>query len=268
MKQEPYGLLFLMHQIEKMAPYMNKISFYMAGNIEIVIGTGMHEFPYHTHNSFMVGAIMNGSGEFCIGDENSKLYKEDIYVVPSNTGISIKPVNDFSYITICLKNDLADRMTEYEVNEYYYIGLGDVLFEFANTFQMERIDEKDFVNKIIGLLGLKKVPDSKVVRSEAIINAVQYIQSCEDRFDLNEISKLVYLSKYHFIRLFKKDMGITPKQYHQQCRIRNVKRMALHSLQKEIAYDLGFSTQSHMDSVFKQYMGITLNNYIDSIVKK
>lgn len=92
---------------------MNKISFYLDGNIEIVIGAGLHKFPLHTHNSFMVGAVLEGCGEFYIDNKTSKLSKGDAYIVPSNTGIAINPISDFSYITICLKNELAIIMKDY-----------------------------------------------------------------------------------------------------------------------------------------------------------
>lgn len=100
--------------------HMNQISFYKTGNVEIIIGKGMHAFPYYTHNSYMIGAVLNGCGEFCIGETTSKLNKNDCYIVPSDTGISIKPLSDFSYITICLKNELAVQMSSYEANCCYY----------------------------------------------------------------------------------------------------------------------------------------------------
>ena len=60
-------------------------------------------------------------------------------------------------------------------------------------------------------------------------------------------------------------MGITPKQYHQQCKVRKIKNMVFENSQSDIAYALNFSTQSHMNSMFKKYMGISMGSYSSAI---
>ena len=245
---------------------MNKISFYKCNNIEIIIGAGMHEFPYHSHNSYMVGAVLEGCGEFCIGKELSMLNRNDVYIVPSNTGISIKPKKDFVYITVCFKNNLADIMNKYQVKKYYFNNLGHNLLNMANDFRGQLIDESAFINLLIKLFDLKVLNVSIQPKSTVIIKAMQYINdNCSEKFDLDILSEEVFLSKYYLVRLFRKEVGITPQQYYQQCKLRKLKKMAPIFSQKRIAYDLNFSTQSHMNSIFKKYMGITLKDYISSI---
>jgi AraC-like DNA-binding protein len=60
-------------------------------------------------------------------------------------------------------------------------------------------------------------------------------------------------------------MGITPKQYHQQCKVRKIKDMVFESSQSNIAYELNFTSQSHMNDVFKKYMGITTGSYSSAV---
>lgn len=215
---------------------MNQISFYLDGNIEIVIGVGLHKFPYHTHNSFMVGAVLEGCSEFNIYNKTSKLSKGDAYIVPSNTGIAINPVSDFSYITICLENELA------------------------NAFRTHNIDEQCFAIHLIDMFALYKV--SAPVKSMCTEKTVRYLNNhFQSKFSLDELARNSYVSKYHLIRTFKKEMEITPKQYHQQCKVRCIKNMVFENSQSDIAYALNFSTQSHMNSIFKKYMGITMGSY-------
>lgn len=243
---------------------MNKVSFYLDGNIEIVTGVGMHKFPYHTHNSFMVGAILEGCSEFYIGNKVSKLSKEDAYIVPSNTGIAINPINDFVYITICLKDELATIMKDKKTESYFYPGLGNKLLKLGKDFRMHNIDEQCFAMHIIDLFALNKV--SNLNKSVCTEKAVQYLNNhFQSRFSLDELAKKSYVSKYHLIRTFKKEMGITPKQYHQQCKVRKIKELVFESSQSDIAYMLNFSTQSHMNSIFKKYMGITMKSYSSAV---
>lgn len=243
---------------------INKVSFYTDGNIEIVIGKGMHEFPYHTHNSYMVGAVLEGCAEFCIAGKRTKLYKGECYIVPSDKGISIKPISDFHYITICLKNELSLKIREYESDSYFYSGLGHKLLELVDEFQKHIVDEQYFTNYVLNLFEFHKCSISS--KSESTLRAVEYINNCCEReFHLDELAKAVFVSKYHLIRSFKKEMGITPKQYHQQCRIRKLKKLAFEFPQSSITYMLNFSTQSHMNNIFKKYMGITVGTYMSTV---
>lgn len=79
---------------------------------------------------------------------------------------------------------------------------------------------------------------------------------------MDELARNSYVSKYHLIRTFKKEMGVTPKQYHQQCKVRKMKNMVFEDSQCDIAYELNFSTQSHMNSILKKYMGIPIGRYL------
>lgn len=248
---------------------MNKISFYTCNDIEIITGIGMHEFPYHSHNSYMAGAVLNGCGEFCIDNHFSILNKNDVYIVPSNTGMSMKPKNDFSYITICFKNSLADMLNRYEAEQYYYRDLGYVLLKMCSDFQIKLIDEITFANTLIELLDLKVLNIPLQPKNPTVMMAMQYINdNCTEKFDLDCLSEKVFLSKYYLVRLFRKELGITPHQYYQQCKVREIRRRVQYFSQKNIAYDLNFSTQSHMNSVFKKYMGITMKDYILSVEHK
>lgn len=248
---------------------MNKISFYICNDIEIVTGIGMHEFPYHSHNSYMVGAVLDGCAEFCIDKHFSVLNKNDVYVVPSNTGMSMKPRNDFSYVTICFKNNLADILNKYEAKKYYYSNWGYILLKMANDFRVKLIDEIAFTDTLIKLLDLNVLNTSLQPKNPTITKAVQYINdNCAEKFNLERLAAEVFLSKYYLVRLFRREMGITPHQYYQQCKVRELRKMAPCFSQKNIAYDLNFSTQSHMDSVFKKYMGITMKNYVSSVEHK
>lgn len=164
---------------------MNKISFYICDDIEIVTGIGMHEFPYHSHNSYMVGAVLDGCAEFCIDKHFSVLNKNDVYVVSSNTGMSMKPRNDFSYITICFKNNLTNMLNKYEAKKYYYGGLGNVLLKISNDFQTNSIDEIAFTNALIKLLDLKVLNTPMQTKNPTITKAMQYINdNCAEKYCL------------------------------------------------------------------------------------
>lgn len=87
-----------------------------------------------------------------------------------------------------------------------------------------------------------------------------YINSHLDRdLKLIELSAIAQISPYHFLRLFKKSLGITPHQYILQQRIERAKYLLKSSNLdiSEIAFRVGFCDSSHLTRCFKSILGKT-----------
>jgi AraC family transcriptional regulator len=76
---------------------------------------------------------------------------------------------------------------------------------------------------------------------------------------LIEIAAIAQMSPYHFLRLFKQSLGITPHQYILQRRIEKAKYLLQHSQLSiaAIAFKVGFCDQSHLTRYFKRIVGLT-----------
>ena len=74
-----------------------------------------------------------------------------------------------------------------------------------------------------------------------------------------ELAKIARLSPFHFSRLFKNSVGMTPCQYVIRERIREGSRMLRTGQDSiaEIALAVGFSSQSHFSDVFRKVTGST-----------
>ncbi|QFS44117.1 AraC family transcriptional regulator [Nostoc sphaeroides CCNUC1] len=76
---------------------------------------------------------------------------------------------------------------------------------------------------------------------------------------LKELAAVVQMSSHYFSQLFKQSTGATPHQYIIRCRIEKAKQLLLQrefSL-AEIASQVGFVDQSHLNRHFKRLMGVT-----------
>lgn len=76
---------------------------------------------------------------------------------------------------------------------------------------------------------------------------------------LTDLAAISQISPYHFLRLFKQSLGITPHQYILQCRIEQAKYLLQHTELSiaEVANRVGFCDQSHLTRYFKRIVGVT-----------
>jgi len=91
-------------------------------------------------------------------------------------------------------------------------------------------------------------------------NAISYMYQNANNFEitLDEIASYAKVSKYHFLREFKKEFGLTPYQYIQNIKINNARRMLYLDVSlSEIAQECGFFDQSHFIKTYKFFFGHT-----------
>ena len=97
-----------------------------------------------------------------------------------------------------------------------------------------------------------------------IQQALEYINEhlIED-LSLEAIATSIGMSQYHFCRVFKQAMGLTPWQYVVRQRIEAAKRLfAIPRLSiAEISQRLGFSTQGQIANFFRKHVGVSPKQY-------
>jgi AraC-like DNA-binding protein len=79
-----------------------------------------------------------------------------------------------------------------------------------------------------------------------------------ENINLDKIANKALISKFHFIRLFKKYYGRTPNQYLQEVRIGKAKKLLLKgNTIEEVCAAIGFVSKTSFISLFKKKTGIT-----------
>ena len=83
-----------------------------------------------------------------------------------------------------------------------------------------------------------------------------------DNLSIQTLADVACLSPYHFIRVFRKRLGIAPHAYLMQVRTRRAKEMLLHGRSiVRAALDCGFGDQSHLNRHFNRIYGLTPGQY-------
>ena len=110
--------------------------------------------------------------------------------------------------------------------------------------------------------------DEIIERTE---RAIKYINGrLSSRLTVEEIAKHLHISKYHFLRQFKRVTGMTVIGYVRSMRCEYAKRLlssGIHTV-KEAALLAGFDNASYFTATFKEYVGMTPRDYLKHLNKK
>jgi AraC family transcriptional regulator len=86
------------------------------------------------------------------------------------------------------------------------------------------------------------------------------LRDCQNLADLADVAGM---SQFHFSRMFKQSMGISPHQYLLQQRVEQAKQLLKGKKLAiaEIALQCGFNSQSHLSKHFREATGMTPSDY-------
>jgi len=81
---------------------------------------------------------------------------------------------------------------------------------------------------------------------------------------IDDLAAQVGLSRYHFLRCFKRATGSSPLQYVLARRVEHARRLLSQSEESiaAVAYAAGFSSQSHLNAMFKRHFGVTPGAFV------
>jgi AraC family transcriptional regulator len=116
-----------------------------------------------------------------------------------------------------------------------------------------------------GNVKLKPSESPSGLSRERLQQAFDYIQDrLSAELTVSGIAKVVGMSVYHFIRLFRESTGKSPYQYVIDARVRKAKELLAtrKSTIAEVAYEVGFVDQSHLTRHFKRAFGITPSTFV------
>jgi AraC-like DNA-binding protein len=119
-------------------------------------------------------------------------------------------------------------------------------------------------DSLIKLGGFTSTKADYVSRKDRLmLRAKDYILANLDQdIAIDDIAQAANMSKFHFIRLFRSQFGITPHQYVLNSRINLARRSLEAGLRaSQVAVETGFCDSSHFNRHFKRIFGMTPKQY-------
>jgi len=227
-------------------------------------------FPFHFHDYFCVSLIINGT-------EILKNTEQE-FIAPAGS-ISITQANEvhrnfslsesgYSYKTIYLNPDVLQYFNGgNKIAMLERVIHNKPLFnQFLHLFDEAGDNPEAWGNCFRALAERADNPDDKSLWSSTFCAIDDIIESYPNKpVDTNWLARKFCMSKFHFIREFKRAKGVTPQAYIMLYRLGRAKKMLLDDAPlTDIAYLNGFCDPSHFTNSFKKYFGISPSRYVNS----
>lgn len=103
-----------------------------------------------------------------------------------------------------------------------------------------------------------------ILQHPLIKRAIDYIhEQFAEELTLDQMAVVSGLSKFHFIRLFREHVGMTPSHYLNQVRIEKAEQLLKQSAfdVTMIAYEVGFGSLNTFERLFKKKHGMSASEY-------
>lgn len=232
---------------------------------------------------FSVG--LTGAATFQYGGEKQKLHHYSLNVFAADDVVASHPDTTWSYLA--LRTNETFEQGAVDLSKRHETGI----LHFKSPYVFDKRLNHFLCNLLV--LSFKKFtrPTSQLERESHLLTALtEIIRHCaddppperrlgrehkavglikgflrehvEDDVALFDLAALTGLSKDHLIRVFARDVGLTPHVYQTNLRVHKAKKLlAAGTSIAETALGTGFSDQSHLHHTFKKYVLVTPGEY-------
>ncbi|MFT3971492.1 MAG: AraC family transcriptional regulator [Micropruina sp.] len=233
----------------------------------------------HSHDSFSVGLIDAGSSVLSgpVGG-SIRLEPGDVVVIPSGQVHACNPDDGrWVYQMIHADQPWAASLTPHGDHTPLFLGiqvlrregLASVVEAFGDAVFADEARENIETAAAVLLQELESVSPTHLVTSEAnreliarLSPVMERLTNDESNPSLDELARLVEMSKYQLVRAMRRATGLSPMAWRQNARIIQARRLLREGRAiADTAYTLGFTDQSHFHRVFRSHVAVSPGGY-------
>jgi AraC-like DNA-binding protein len=243
----------------------------------------------HYHETYEIYYQLCGEKYFIINDNTYHIKKGDIILIKSYDlhKTKIAHSNTTERIIIRLNDNFINTIsTDYTINNFFscfstnipVLRLNVINHEKLHTHFFKMLDNYEKFKNNLNLLNilymkiltlellilLNQIYEHNLYNNfelpnnvdQKIYDAITYLNSnFMYHITLDTISSQFYISKYHFIRLFKKSTGFTVVEYLNILRLEEAKHLLLETNLpiSKVSVSLGYSEASYFCKIFKKH---------------
>ena len=217
-------------------------------------------YPLHSHVSvFTVGMVLSGSVRLTLNGRARELGRGETFVIPPYAPHTLESQEPCTLLCICVDKKAAERRTGRR-------SLKAMLAEASNkSFGFRRLNRRQLAKLGRALDLLEKMPPRAAKKTRPHIEMLREQLESYPELDISveEMSRRTHTGKYHLIRSFRQEVGLTPHRFQIQNRVRKARHLLECSVSMtEAALAAGFADQSHFIRQFKKIVGMTPTSYL------
>ena len=239
------------------------------------IKTADEQFSHHFHDTYTVGITYEGVMKSHYLNNTFDFYKDSVRInnpaeVHGGSSVSWSHANFYPTIEM-MQSIYSDIFHENKIPYFSKHIINDpLLFSKLHAFFIPYFTKEDDLKiesnlidalsyLIINYSSYAKSIDSVYADTRIVKDTYELIQdSLDTNFSLDSLAQNVGLSKYHFLRLFKKEFGLTPHHFIINQRINKAYSLITSGMKiSQASLEAGFNDQSHFTRNFKKYYGYT-----------
>ena len=174
--------------------------------------------------------------------------------------------------TLDRDSDCLELLPGFQIRDAQIEAIAMMLFA---EWQQKQINNELYLDSLTKVLAVNLLRNHTIRKPQLPIYAgglsprqlsrvVDYIDAYLDKnIKLADLARLINISPFHFSRLFKQSIGMTPHKYLSQQRVERAKQLLKESDRSivDIALECGFSSHSHLSKQFRQITGMTPKAY-------
>ena len=212
-------------------------------------------YSLHNHISvFTIGIILEGA-ILLMTDRCSRTYgKKQTFVIPPYMPHCMQAQGSYTMLSLCIDKEMV-----------YLENLDNIRAEIIRSLKNVSSFQTPIFRQVVQGLNCLNMnyKYSSNCRDTYIYKLKNQIEQYpEDKICIDEMAQSALISKYHFIRSFKQEVGLTPHQFQLQNRVRKAKQLLIQSdSATEVALATGFCDQSHFIKNFRKIVGLTPTQY-------
>lgn len=230
--------------------------------IEFVVAENIDKhFNFHNHvRHYIVSVVMQGTVIVCLENKEAACYEGDMFIIPPYVVHSVRLEKDMRLLSMCIGTAFI-KETDREKTE-------GIVKDLLQNVIAQGIFGKEQGEKLLdSVCTVYRHWDSGPKEMDAGIKilADKMTDHPEQELLIETLAADIFVSKYYFIRKFKNNIGMTPRQFCIQNRIRKSQRLLDGGKSiSGIAAEMGFYDQSHYDKAFQRIVGISPSEYAHS----
>lgn len=232
-------------------------------------------FTKHYHDTYTIGLTYKGVLKTYNANQSFDSYEYSIRInnpgeVHAGKSLDWSHVN--FYPTIELMSDLYEQIffeKKIPCFQRHIVDNKTLFFKLHNFFNSYFKKDDDILIESYLIEALSSLILSSTIYTKnykqifedkkIIKNTYEFINdSIDTNFTLESLALNVNLSKYHFLRLFKKEFGLTPHAFIVNERLNRANSLIQNGVSiSQASIEVGFNDQSHFSRNFKKYFGYT-----------